>query len=82
MQLSAASAGLSLKVGEYIDLAETLRGMANHQREATIRREIVGRIDEGDESRPFFPKLEAFLAELNSRVEKCAASLRISVINL
>ena len=61
--------GIVLKVGEYIDLAETLCGMANHQREATIRREIVGRIDEGDESTPFFPKLEAFLAELNSRIE-------------
>ena len=80
--------GIVLKV---VDLAEGLCGVANYLREAIIRREILGPIDEreevlsmGDpENRPvFFQSWRRFWIRALQHWTECAASLKMSAINL
>jgi hypothetical protein len=61
-----------LKVREYVDMADQLCVMASENEEATIHQQIELRIDKKGvyylENRPSFPKLEDFVAKLDTRI--------------
>ena len=69
--------GITREVREYVELVKSLRDMANDEREAAIRKEFTDRREWWPSwfwnffrppKRQSFPKLEAFLEELNSRI--------------